>query len=68
MADSFNYVCYYEASAFRNLTYYLEDEAKDVHKAQISDVYDELYEATAPAHARRACKFLIDAFVRHFPT
>lgn len=57
-----------EAADIRTLTYYLEDEAKDVHEAQISDVDEDFDGEKYPPDTMCTWTFVIDALFWRFMT
>lgn len=66
VAESFDSVGASEAAAVRNLAYYMEDEAKDLRKEQMSDLDDELVVETFNKYGRRTWPLFIDALIRRF--
>lgn len=57
-----------EVSVVRTLTYYLEEEVKEVNEVQISDVDDEFDGSAQPMHSRFIWPFVLDAQILRFPT
>lgn len=68
VADSFDAFGDSGVSRVGTLTYYLEDESKDLHEAQISDVDDEFHGETLPVNSSFTCIFVIDDLIRRFLT
>lgn len=58
-------MCSLKASAVRALKYSLEDVAKEVQDAQISEVNDEVRWESLPEHTSPSCNFLFDTIIIH---
>lgn len=57
-----------EATAVSTITYYLEEEAKEFHKEQISDVDNDLGGEPQPDNSRSTFPFVVDSLIRRFLT
>lgn len=66
--EAFDSVGASEASAVWTLTYYVEEEEKDVHEAPKSDVDDEFDGETVPSNERWTWRFVLAAQNWRFPT